>query len=90
MRKLLSLLKSFFRWVRNDGLLHICVTAILFMLFAWIRPLWIPNLIVLSIGIFKEVYDLVTDRGTAEVHDVICDLMGLVLGNLIFVLNLYL
>lgn len=82
MRKLLSPLRAFCKYIRTDGLLHICVTALLLLFFGWLKPLWLPNLIVFCIGLLKEIWDAVTGRGTAEWHDVICDVLGLVVGNL--------
>lgn len=86
MNRVLEFLKKSYGWVRPDGLLHICVCAIIMAFLGWIRPLWIPALITLAIGFGKEVYDKVTDTGLAEWHDIICDAIGIFVGFLITII----
>lgn len=69
-------------WVRTDGLLHIVVSALICVMLGWINPIWIAPLVTLLIGIGKEIYDKVSKKGTAEWHDLICDIIGIVIGML--------
>ena len=89
MKKLLEYIKKFIHWVRQDGLLHILVSALIVCAFGFIHPLWIPCFIAFAIGISKEVYDLVTDKGYAELHDVLCDLIGIAIGLFVVMIDEY-
>lgn len=75
-------------WIRTDGLLHILVSSLLMFALGWVRPLWIAVLIVLAVGVAKEVYDLVSGKGEAEWHDLLCDVIGIILGLFLVWLNL--
>lgn len=86
--KILHFLSGITRWVRIDGMLHITVSAIICVLLGWLRPLWVAPLITLVIGSGKEIYDKVTEKGTAEWHDIICDVIGIVLGVLCILVNI--
>jgi len=87
-QKILAFLKSVWKWIRTDGLLHISIAALIVCAFGWIRPVWIPALISLISCIAKEIYDyLHPDKHTAEWHDVICDLIGIAGGVIIVLLN---
>lgn len=74
-------------WLRTDGIQHLAVCALIVVAFGWIRPMWIAPLIALAIGVAKEVYDYVSGKGTAEWHDIICDLLGIALGFLFVFIN---
>ncbi len=88
MKKFIEFLKRAKNWVRTDGLLHILVSAILCVFLGWIRPLWIIPIVVIAIGIAKEVYDRVSGKGMAEWHDVFCDLIGVAVGMIALLINL--
>lgn len=77
------------RWVRTDGLLHMLVSALLVVAFGWIRPLWVAPAVAMAIGIAKEIYDKVSGKGTAEWHDIICDIIGIAVGFGLLALNLF-
>ena len=72
---------SIWRWVRTDGLLHILATYAI--VFTFYRPLawWVADLIAVGVFVIKELVDLITKKGTAEWHDVICDVIGLILAD---------
>lgn len=74
-------------WFRHDGFDHMVLSALLVLAMGWIRPLWIPAIVALVIGAGKEIYDKVSGKGTAEWHDIICDLIGIALGYLIILIN---
>ena len=83
MKKILEYFRVAYQWIRVDGLLHIMASAIFLALLGWIRPFWIPMVATFLIGAGKETYDLITKKGTAEWHDIICDVIGIVLGGFI-------
>ena len=43
-------------------------------------PWWVAGLITLAIGVGKEVYDKVSGKGFAEWKDIICDIIGILIG----------
>lgn len=83
MRKLLDFLKLAREWVSVDGLLHILVCALIVLVFGAFLPLWAAFIVAVVVGIVKEVYDLLSRKGTPEWRDLLCDLIGIVLGLLI-------
>ena len=84
--------KTFFqkvwRWVRTDGLLHILAVYAIVFTFYIPLPLWGADIVAVGIFLLKEMVDLITKKGTAEWHDVICDLIGLGASNLVVWLHL--
>ena len=63
-----------------DGLLHFSVSIILTTLLCLILPFYWAAFIVLLIGIGKEIYDKVNKKGCAEWKDLICDIVGILIG----------
>ena len=59
---------------------HIILSAILTVVGKWLLPVWVAVGVVLAIGIAKEVYDKVSGRGCAEWKDLVCDVVGIVIG----------
>lgn len=88
MRELILKLGILLSLVRTDGLLHIAVSALLLVALGWIRPLWVPCVIVAAVGIAKELYDRFSGEGTAEWHDLVCDAIGIVIGCICVWLNM--
>lgn len=68
-------------WIKRDGLLHIETCALIVVLIGIFTPWWIAGAISLVIGIGKELWDI--KHGVANWHDVICDLIGVLIGSLI-------
>ena len=80
----MKIIKAIWRWLRTDGLLHITCSALILLALCDVMPLWAAIVITVILGIGKEIYDRHHD-GTAELHDLICDAIGIVLGVLIHV-----
>ena len=73
---MIEFFKKLWRWVRTDGLLHILACAVIvFTAGVFIKPWW-ALLVAVVAGLVKELVDIITKKGTAEWHDVICDLIG--------------
>lgn len=63
-----------------DGCKHIILSAALTVVAKCLLPLWVAILIVLAIGVAKEVYDKVSGNGCAENKDMVCDIIGIIIG----------
>ena len=74
MRKILE-------WLGQDGLLHIVVCSILVSALNIVMPLWLAVVITAVVGVAKEVvYDKWLKKGTFEIKDLVCDLIGILIG----------
>ena len=73
------------RWIRQDGLLHILVSALLVIAISVLLPLWLSLVISFIFGIGKELWDKY-HGGVPSWHDVICDVVGLAVGAIIVIL----
>ena len=73
-------LNRIFAWIGNDGCKHIILSAILTIVAKWLLPVWVAVVLVLLIGIIKEVYDKISGKGSAEWKDIICDIIGISIG----------
>ncbi|WP_273372997.1 hypothetical protein [Alistipes megaguti] len=68
-------------WVGTDGLLHIICSVIIVSVLNVLLPLWAAVLITAIVGIGKEfIWDKWLKRGTFEKKDLLCDLIGIVIG----------
>lgn len=71
-------------WVRErigfDGLLHIVLSAIMVGILKHIIGALLTVAVVAFIGIGKEIYDRRTGKGCAEFKDMVCDLVGIMIG----------
>lgn len=71
-------------WVRErigfDGLLHIVLSAIMVGTLKHIIGALGAVAVVALIGIGKEFYDVRTGKGCAEFKDLVCDLVGIMIG----------
>ena len=75
------------KYFGQDGLAHILASLVLCTVLGVFLPLWAAVLIVLAIGIAKElVWDLWLEKGTAEWRDIVSDAVGILLGVLIIIL----
>lgn len=82
MRKLLNILNNMYNMAGYDGLKHIVLSAVLTIGINLFLPWWCAALVTLSIGIAKEVYDKVSGRGCSEWKDLVCDIVGIIIGAL--------
>lgn len=68
-------------WFGTDGLAHIIISAVLLLILQVIFPWDISVLVTLFIGIAKEmIYDKWMKKGTPQWKDIICDIVGIVIG----------
>jgi len=65
--------------IGRDKLAHFYSGALGFALFCiLINPIW-ASIIVVSVGIFKELYDIITGKGQGEVLDVFFTSLSVIL-----------
>lgn len=75
-------LNNIFNITGNDGMKHIILSAILTVVGKLLLPLWVVCPLVFAIGIVKEIYDKVSGKGCAENKDMVCDIIGIIIGAL--------
>lgn len=75
-------LNRLFDMIGYDGMKHIILSAILTVVAKFLLPLWVVCPLVFAIGIAKEIYDKVSGKGCAELKDIACDLVGVIIGAL--------
>lgn len=81
-----SIIKSIIKWTRTDGMLHSMASALVLLTLASLMPLFFAIILTVAVGVGKEIRDEKTGKGTAEAHDLICDLAGLVYGLVVYIL----
>lgn len=67
--------------VGADGLKHIVVSAVMTELLSLAMPAHLAGLIVLALGVVKELIDGKTD-GKREVKDLVCNLLGILISKI--------
>lgn len=68
-------------YIGQDGLLHIVFSSLIAAILSLFFPIWIVAIITFAIGLAKElVYDLLLKKGTFELKDMICDVVGIIIG----------
>lgn len=87
MRRIYGYIKDFVSTMGVDGWLHVFVSALLMAALGWVRPLIGAVIIVLSLGMGKEIYDYFTGKGMPEGKDLVCDGIGVLLGLIVILLN---
>ena len=74
-------MKKILEWLGQDGLLHIVVCSILVGALNIVMPLLLAVVITAVVGVAKEfVYDKWLKKGTFEIKDLVCDLIGILIG----------
>lgn len=68
-------------YIAQDGLLHIILSSLIAAILSLFLPIWVAAIITFAIGLAKElVYDLWLKKGTCELKDLICDVVGIIIG----------
>lgn len=88
MGEIRAFLNKVWALLRVDGLLHLLVCAEIVQVFAAFAPFWVGVIVAACAAAGKEVYDLLSKRGTAEWHDIACDGIGILLGTIVSLINL--
>ena len=68
-------------YIAQDGLLHIVLSSLIAAILSLFLPIWIAAIVTFIIGLAKElIYDLLLKKGTCELKDLICDVVGIIIG----------
>ena len=88
-------LQNIWNAIGLDGVAHFAISALIVVFFDAFAPVWVGILVALLLGAAKELYDFLVVWRAGEpyytdrlVHDVNCDLAGIVVG--IAIVALYL
>lgn len=76
----MKILNKLFAWMGNDGMMHVILSALLASVLNLFLPWELAGLITLAIGMGKEIYDKRSGNGYAEVKDIVCDIIGILIG----------
>lgn len=84
-KKVITKVVAFCKYIGIDGLLHLCITALLVEACYIVMPLHISALVTLLVSIVgKEVvWDLILGKGTTDLKDIACDIWGTMCGLLL-------
>lgn len=73
-------LNEFFEFIALDGCKHIILSAVMTVVLNIFLPTWAAALIALAVGGLKEYYDYKSGTGQVQVKDVVCDVIGVLIG----------
>lgn len=75
-------MNKLFELIAEDGMKHIIVSAALTAVLGLLLPKVVAAVIVFIIGGCKEMYDKSTGKGQLQTKDIICNIIGIVIGAL--------
>lgn len=73
-------LNKLFAWMGNDGMMHVILSALIASVLRLVLPTGLAAVVTLAIGIAKELYDAKSGKGCCEVKDIVCDIVGILIG----------
>ena len=71
---------NIFEKIGFDGAKHIILSSIIALVLSYIFPWYVVASITICIGIVKELYDKFSKKGYSEIKDVLCDIVGIIIG----------
>lgn len=83
-------LKQLYKWIANDGLLHILVCIVLMLSFYLLIGYLLSLIITIILGLIKEIYDyyIQKDNTVNQIkHDTICNCIGIIISSFIILLH---
>ena len=73
-------LNKLFSWMGSDGMMHVILSAFIASVLNLFIPWEVAAVITLAVGFGKELYDRISGKGCSEWKDLICDLIGVLIG----------
>ena len=83
-------LKQLYKWIANDGLLHILICTVLMLSLQPIIGYLLSLIIAIIFSAIKEIYDyfIQKDNSIDQVkHDAICNAIGVIISSFIILLH---
>lgn len=66
-----------FAWMGEDGMKHVICSSLLCSLLNILICPFGACFVAFFVGVFKEAYDNITGKGTAELKDIVCNAIGI-------------
>ena len=82
MSKLLNILNNLYNAAGYDGMKHIVLSAVLTVMLKLVFPIYVAVPTVFLVGMLKEIYDKKSGKGCAETKDMVCNIIGIIIGAL--------
>lgn len=73
----MKILNRIFDWMGNDGMSHVITSAFICALLNLITTPFGACFVTFFVGLFKEAYDGITKKGSAELTDILCNIIGI-------------
>lgn len=73
-------LNKLFAWMGRDGMMHVILSSLIASVLSLVLPTGLAAVVTLAIGIAKELYDAKSGKGCCEVKDIVCDIVGILIG----------
>ena len=73
-------LNKLFAWMGRDGMMHVILSALIACMLSLVVSAGLAAVVTLAIGIGKELYDAKSGKGCCEVKDIVCDIVGILIG----------
>lgn len=73
-------INQLFDLVALDGCKHIILSALITVILNIFLPIWASALITAALGGLKEYYDYKSNTGYVQIKDIICDVVGILIG----------
>ena len=73
-------LNKIFAWMGSDGMQHVILSSLIASVLSLVLPWWFAGIITLMVGVGKEIYDERSGKGCAEWKDIVCDIIGILIG----------
>ena len=67
-------------WMGNDGMMHVILSSLIASVLSLVLSTGLSAVVTLAIGIGKELYDAKSGKGFCEVKDIVCDIVGILIG----------
>ena len=67
-------------WIGLDGMAHLLACLVVCAVLGAFLPCWVAALASVCVGVIKELYDLLSGRGVCDSHDIVCDVIGAIIG----------
>ena len=68
------------KYFAEDKLKHIVVSSIIMACLGLFMPKLVAAIITICIGLGKELYDKYSGKGFFDIHDLVCNAIGIIIG----------